>query len=64
MKADIIFLQETFVVSDYLGILYYVNESYNSIGVYATYSESSMKILSCRPMGGLAILCRKIIDLM
>ena len=59
MNIDIIFLQETFVTSDKLYTLNFVDENYNSIGVPAAYSESAFRALSGRPMGGLAVLWRK-----
>lgn len=56
---DIIFLQETFVVEDKLGILDFVDEHYESVGVPATYSEKALIANAGRPSGGLAILWKK-----
>ena len=54
-----IFLQETFVVEDKLGILDYIDEQYECIGVGATLSEKSLVSMAGRPEGGLAVLWKK-----
>lgn len=56
---DIIFLQETFVTDDKLGILDYVDENYDCVGVGATYSDKSVLSAAGRPEGGMAILWKK-----
>ena len=56
---DIIFLQETFVIEDKLGILDFIDENYECVGVAATYSEKSLISNEGRPEGGMAILWKK-----
>ena len=55
-KVDLIFLQETFLLSKDFHILDYVHEDYKGIGVSATFSEKSIQTASGRPMGGLTCL--------
>ena len=57
--TDIIFLQETFVTEDKLGILDFIDENYECIGVPAKYSEKSLTANAGRPEGGMAILWKK-----
>lgn len=56
---DIIFLQETFVTEDKLGLLDFIDENYDCFGVPATFSEKSLAAYAGRPEGGMAILCKK-----
>ena len=56
---DIIFLQETFLTNDILGMLDNINNNYNSILVPAIYSDKVLENLRGRPSGGLACLYRK-----
>ena len=56
---DIIFLQETFVIDEKLGILDYIDENFESIGVPAVYSDKNLMAGVGRPEGGLAILWRR-----
>lgn len=56
---DVIFLQETFVTEDRLGILDFIDENYECIGVPAKYSEKSLTANAGRPEGGMAILWKK-----
>ena len=58
-KYDIICLQETFITEDKLGILDYVDENYESIGVPAAYSEKALTANAGRPEGGMAVLWRR-----
>ena len=53
--VDILFLQETFITSDSLSLLQYINEDYHSVGVGAVCSNQN----AGRPQGGLACLVRK-----
>ena len=55
----LIFLQETFISDDDLGIINFIDENYGGIGVGAKYSEKSIVTASGRPMGGLVCLYRK-----
>ena len=48
---DVIFLQETFIVEDKMGVLNFIDERYECIGVGATYSEKSLVSMSGRPEG-------------
>ena len=57
-KYDIIFLQETFITEDKMGILDFIDERYECIGVPATYSEKVLTSNAGRPEGGMAILWR------
>ena len=57
-RFDIIFLQETLVTDDKLGIVDYINENYECIGVGAVYSERSLASVAGRPQGGMACLWR------
>ena len=57
-NLDIIFLQETFVTEEKLGMLDFIDERYNSIGASAYFSEKCLTGLTGRPMGGLACLWR------
>ena len=56
---DIIFLQETFITEDKLGILDFIDEDYECIGVAANYSERSMTSNEGRPEGGMAVIWKK-----
>ena len=56
---DIVFLQETFITNDNIGILDFVNENCYTISVGALYSEKSMLSMSGRPMGGMACIWKK-----
>lgn len=56
---DIIFLQETFVTEDKLGLIDYIDENYDCFGVPATFSEKSLVACAGRPEGGMAVLCKK-----
>ena len=56
---DIIFLQETFVTEDKLGLLDYIDENYDCFGVPAIFSEKSLVACAGRPEGGMAVLCKK-----
>ena len=53
---DIIFLQETLVTDNNLGMLDFIDESYKSIGIGATHSNKSMESGYGRPMGGLGCI--------
>ena len=55
-NIDLIFLQETFITSNHLDILDFVDERYGSIGVGAIYSDRCLESGGGRPMGGLACL--------
>ena len=55
-NIDIIFLQETFITDTDLGLLDYIHDEYESIGVGATFSDKSLASMSGRPMGGLACI--------
>ena len=57
--CDLIFLQETFLTDDKLGILDFIDEEYDSVGVGARYSDKTMASMAGRPEGGLALLWRK-----
>ena len=57
-KFDIIFLQETFIVEDKLGFLDCIDDSYESVGVGAVYSEKAITSVAGRPQGGIACLWR------
>ena len=57
-NLDIIFLQETFVTDEKLGILDFVDERYNCIGAGAYFSNKCLAEATGRPMGGLACLWR------
>ena len=57
-NLDIIFLQETFVTDEKLGILDFVDERYNCIGAGAYFSDKCLGEATGRPMGGLACLWR------
>lgn len=56
---DIIFLQETLVTEEKLGILDYIDEHYDCFGVPAIFSEKSLVSCAGRPEGGMVILCKK-----
>ena len=58
-NLDIIFLQETFVVSDNISILQYVDENYDCIGAGAIYSDKSMVSATGRPMGGMGVMRKR-----
>ena len=58
-KYDLIALQETFITEEKIGILDYVDENYECIGVPAVYSDKVLAACSGRPEGGMAILWRK-----
>ena len=58
-NLDLIFLQETMVVEEKLGLFDYISEDYDSICVAAEYSEKALRSGRGRPSGGLAILYRK-----
>ena len=53
---DIILLQETFVTQDKIGILDYIDEKYECIGVPAIYSDKALCTNAGRPEGGLAVM--------
>ena len=57
-EYDIIFLQETFVTDDKLGIFYFIDENYESVAKGAVYSERSITSAAGRPQGGIACLWR------
>ena len=57
-RFDIIFLQETLVTDDKLGIVDYINENYECIGVGAVYSKRSLASVADRPQGGMDCLWR------
>ena len=57
-EVDLLFLQESFITDNDLGMLEYVDENYKSIGVGATFSDKSIESCAGRPMGGLACLYR------
>ena len=56
---DIIFLQETFLIEEKLGLLDHIDYNYHSIGIPAVYSENVLSSLKGRPSGGLACLFKK-----
>lgn len=56
---DFVFLQETFITEEKLGILGCIDENYDAVGVGATLSEKSLTSMAGRPEGGLAILWKK-----
>ena len=56
---DIIFLQETFITEDKLGILDFIDENYECAGVPAIFSERALAAMAGRPAGGLAILWKR-----
>ena len=56
---DIIFLQETFLVADKLGILDQIHGNYNVIAVAAQCSDRVLESMHGRPSGGLAVLFKK-----
>ena len=53
---DIIFLQETLLVEDRLGNLSFIDETYESVGKSASYSEQALTSNAGRAEGGLACL--------
>ena len=53
---DIILLQETLVIEDKIGILDYIDEKYECIGVPAIYSDKVLCSNAGRPEGGMAIM--------
>ena len=55
-NIDIVFLQETFITDEKLGIVDFINENYNNISVGAHYSENNIVNVTGRPMGGLVCL--------
>ena len=57
-KFDIILLQETFITEDKIGILDFIDERYECIGVPATYSEKVLAANAGRPEGGMAVMWR------
>ena len=57
-KFDIILLQETFITEDKIGILDFIDERYECIGVPATYSEKVLTSNAGRPEGGMAVMWR------
>ena len=57
-KYDIILLQETFVTEDKIGMLDFIDERYECIGVPAIYSEKVLTSNAGRPEGGMAIMWR------
>ena len=57
-KLDIIFLQETFVTDEKLGLLDFIDEKYDCIGIGAQFSNKCLSEATGRPMGGLACLWR------
>ena len=59
LNIDFIFLQETFVTEEKLGILEYIDEGYDYVGVGATFSDRALASMAGRPEGGLAVLWRK-----
>ena len=58
-KMDLILIQETFLTSDKLGILDFIDENYNSFGVPAYFTEQNIIKTNGRPMGGLVCLWKK-----
>ena len=57
-KYDIILLQETFVTEDKIGMLDFIDERYECIGVPAIYSEKVLSSNAGGPEGGMAIMWR------
>ena len=55
---DVIMLQETMVTEEHLGILDYIDENYESVGIAATFSDIALTTMAGRPRGGLACLWR------
>ena len=55
-EFDVIFLQETFLTEDKLGLLDYIDEDYECVGVGAVYSERALFSVAGRPQGGMACL--------
>ena len=56
---DIIFLQETFITNEKLGIIDFINENYHSVGIPAYYSDNNIVKVTGRPIGGLVCLWKK-----
>ena len=57
-EIDIIFLQETFITDDKLGLFDFVDENYESVAEGAVYSEKAIATAAGRPQGGIACLWR------
>ena len=61
-NVDIIFLQETLVTYDNVGIFDCIDENYKHFAVGAVYSQKSIESASGRPSGGLCCLYRSDAD--
>ena len=55
----IILLQETFIIEEKLGILDFIDEDYECVGVAATFSDKVLTSMSGRQEGGMALLWKK-----
>ena len=55
---DVVFLQETLITEDKLGLIDYIDENYEAVGIGATYSDKSLSSVAGRPQGGMACLWR------
>ena len=58
-NIDFVFLQETFIVHEKLGILDFIDENYEVVGIGATISEENVISGKGRPRNGMACLWRK-----
>lgn len=63
LHYDLIFLQETMLLDNKLGMLDFIDENYESVGVAATLSDRALAALAGRPQGGMAILFKKSLHL-
>ena len=55
-EIDVIFLQETFLTVDKLGIIDFIDENYHSFGIPAYFSNENITNVTGRPKGGLVCL--------
>ena len=51
-EYDFVFLQETFVTDEKLGMLEFIDEKYECISVGATFSDNVLRSMAGRPEGG------------